>query len=429
MGRQDGLQLQLQVNSPMGSQVNSPMGSQGQYMGAGVPMLGGSGDRLENDTLRRTVDDLRWQLASEQDKKKRLLRNNKQVEYVADNSALHANTPGIQYRYSTNIDDKGISGPLLRWGATERGTECAGGEWLKVEGKGYLPMRLRGARVLKRKGAPGCASCWEGLCGASSGLPRSGPGTQTGAIAGRQAPLGLVQKPLGLLNQNAGICIVGATRLRPGDAVSEVFCRCRIRGQKVDAAETARRRDPCPVWESGHGLRFDAIKGRKLDFEVYSSQAHRKGEKVTFLGKATVSIGNDWLGTSECFEVELPLSRYLFDAGFLKVRLFGVRPVGISARQETIKATTFEDLDANGDGRVTREEFADAFQKGRVKFGKDGNLVTTYRSPQSPPQFSYGGSLYEGSTTASNATTVLYEGSTSFPPRLAGLEPRGGVYY
>jgi len=415
--------LERQAREGLQLQLKAPMGSQGQYMGTGMPMLGGNADRLENDTLRRTVDDLRRQLAREQDKKA-LPHNNTQVAYVADNSALRADTPGIQYRFSTNVDDKDLSGPLLRWGATAKGTECAGGEWLKVEGSGYLPMRLGGVRVLKRvrrQVAPGCASCWEGVCGASSGKPQSGPVTQTGAIAGRQVTYGLQGKSLGLMGQNAGICIVGATGLRPGDAVSEIFCRCRIRGQKVDAAETARRRDPCPVWESGHGLRFDEIKGRKLDFEVYSSKAHPRGEKVSFLGKATLSVGKDWLGASESFEAELPLSCYLSGAGSLRVRLFGVRPVGVNARQETVKATVFEDLDANGDGRITREEFTDAYQKGRVKFGKDGNLVSPHRSPRSPPP--YGESLYGDSTTAS---------TVSFPPRLAGLErleARGGASF
>ncbi|CAK0815148.1 unnamed protein product [Prorocentrum cordatum] len=288
-------------------------------------------------------------------------------------------------------------------------------------------MRLNGVRVLKRQ-APGCASCWEGLRSWPSGPPRSSPAAlPAGSVVGRRAPpaRGAFQalRPLG---PSAGLCIVGARDLPPGGAGAEVFCRCRIRGQKVDAAETARRRDPCPVWESGHGLCFDAVRGRKLDFEVYSSQAHPRDGKVSFLGKATLSVGQDWLGTAESFEVDLPLSRYLCGAGSLKVRLFGVRPVGVDAIRETVKATTFEDLDANGDGRITREEFADAYQKGRVKFGKDGNLVSPAGSPRSPQPFPGdaagsvygGGSLYGGSTTASTVA--------SFPPRLAGLE-RGGA--
>jgi hypothetical protein len=222
--------------------------------------------------------------------------------------------------------------------------------------------------------------------------------------------------PLGLMGQSAGVCIIGATGLRPGAAGSGIFCRFRIRGQKVDTAETARRWDPCPLWESGHRLGFDAIKGRKLDFEVYSSKAHPGGKTVSFLGRATLAVGKDWLGTSQSFEVDLPLSRYLSGAGSLKVRVFGVRPVGVTALQETVKATTFEDLDANGDGLITEKEFADAYQTGRVKFGTDGNLVSPCGSPRSPRPYSGQGSLYGGSTTASEA------GWASFPPRLAGLE-------
>ncbi|CAK0903998.1 unnamed protein product, partial [Prorocentrum cordatum] len=395
------LRLERQAREALELQVKTLMESQGHH---GQRPIGGGADALDSEPLRGSREDLRRQLAREQGEK-RPLREAVQVAYVADNSALRANTPGIQYRFGTHVDLRAASGNLLRWGATVKGTECVGGEWLKVEGSGYLPMRLNGVRVLKRKGAPGCSSCWAGLCGAPAGLPRSGAATR--APEAWQAGTNTSPDLPGLgANIGAEVCIIGATGLRPGGG-AEIFCRCRVRGQKVDAAETARRRDPCPVWESGHRLGFEEIRGRRLDFEVCSSQAHAMGEKVSILGRATLSVGRDWLGASESFEVDLPLSRYLCGAGSLRVRLFGVRPVGVNALHETVKATAFEDLDANGDGRITREEFADAYQKGRVKFGKDGNLVSPCGSPRSQWPSSGQGSLYGGSTTASTVTWVL----------------------
>ncbi|CAK0899420.1 unnamed protein product [Prorocentrum cordatum] len=153
----------------------------------------------ENDTLRRSVEELRRQLAQEREER-RLLRDDKQdvggpgtqalsprlggasygyggkpcvgtplggsfgtqglrsaeqAVYVADNSCLHAKTPGIHYRLSTTLNSLDDPGNLLRWGSKVSGIECMGGEWLKVEGHGYLPMRLDGVQVLKRKARTG----------------------------------------------------------------------------------------------------------------------------------------------------------------------------------------------------------------------------------------------------------------------------------
>mmetsp|Transcript_121832 Transcript_121832/g.327234 ORF Transcript_121832/g.327234 Transcript_121832/m.327234 type:complete len:379 (+) Transcript_121832:18-1154(+) len=363
------------------------MEQQGQVLGAGVPRLGSAAGGLGKDTLRRAVDD--------QDEKRRL-HEKRQVTYMADNSALNANTQGIQFRFSTHVDDKDISGNILRWGATARGTECVDGEWLKVEGHGYLPMRLDGVQVLKRKATRGSSwlpSCFEGVCGTASGPSRSPSAQTAGAIVGQASQLGLP-------NQKAVICIVGATGLRPVGPGSEFFCKCRIRDQKVDAAVTARRREQSPVWESGHELGFGEIAGRKLDFELYSSQTGEGRESVSYLGKATMSVDTQWLGVSETFEVDLPLSRFCCGAGSLKVRLFGVKPVRVKAHQQTVKAATFEELDANGDGKISRQEFLNAYREGRVKFSKDGSLVSPCGSPRPPGQ-----------------ATVA-----SFPARLAGLE-------
>jgi hypothetical protein len=66
--------------------------------------------------------------------------------YLVDNSQLKENSPGLPYCASRDTDDADPDGATAQWGATVTGVDLGDG-WLRV-GTRYLPMALRGCRVL-----------------------------------------------------------------------------------------------------------------------------------------------------------------------------------------------------------------------------------------------------------------------------------------
>jgi len=73
------------------------------------------------------------------------LRGTQQEEFVLDNSALDARSPGLGYRSSPALDDTS-GGMYAAWGSTVRGVRVADG-WVKTP-SGFLPTEIRGVPVL-----------------------------------------------------------------------------------------------------------------------------------------------------------------------------------------------------------------------------------------------------------------------------------------
>jgi len=68
--------------------------------------------------------------------------------YFVDNSALHAESPGLGLRASKSLHDTGGLSEFARWGTSIRGRESSDG-WLEVQGR-FLPMSIDGMRVIVR---------------------------------------------------------------------------------------------------------------------------------------------------------------------------------------------------------------------------------------------------------------------------------------
>mmetsp|Transcript_103541 Transcript_103541/g.267799 ORF Transcript_103541/g.267799 Transcript_103541/m.267799 type:complete len:818 (+) Transcript_103541:48-2501(+) len=73
-------------------------------------------------------------------------------DFAVDNSELQAQSHGLGYRKSKNLEDMNTDQTAL-WGSTVRGIDEGDG-WVKVQGSGYLPLALNGKVVLLPQAAP-----------------------------------------------------------------------------------------------------------------------------------------------------------------------------------------------------------------------------------------------------------------------------------
>lgn len=73
----------------------------------------------------------------------------RQTLWEVDNSELQDVSAGLAYRSSPSLDDKANGDPVL-WGDLVEGSPTPDGAWLRVGGR-YLPMRLEGVPVLRRR--------------------------------------------------------------------------------------------------------------------------------------------------------------------------------------------------------------------------------------------------------------------------------------
>merc|ERR1712232_1444287 len=76
-------------------------------------------------------------------------------EWFVDNSVLQADTDGLAYRRSANLDDRVVGDPCARWGFRVKGI-ARGADWVQTQATfKYLPMKLRKKRVLVPRGTSG----------------------------------------------------------------------------------------------------------------------------------------------------------------------------------------------------------------------------------------------------------------------------------
>lgn len=386
--------------------------------------------------------------------------------FMADNGKLKAETPGLQYRWSPNLDDKltssyDSSAQMLRWGDVVEGFELVKGEWIQTADGRYLPMKLNSVAVLKPHrgrsrspvfGGTGGASCFKGFMSksrskspapgvllpvqANPGRPRSPP-QQASATA--SSWFGSRSKSPRQLTGKAGLWIVEARDLKIGRAESSVYCKCSVRGSKAEPfqthgqimqnfSETAKTSAVPAQWEFYRLLEMNQVAGHKIDFEIYACSTGPKPGKETFLGKASLALSTEQCSPCEGFEAELPLSAYMLGAGALKVKVSGVRPAKSQARSvkiqtfandlQRMQAPTFDELDANGDGVITKAELATAFDEGKVQLAPDGSLVST---AQSTPPYARVPATY-GLASSTPPYPASADTSVAFPARLAGLQ-------
>ncbi|CAK0813139.1 unnamed protein product [Prorocentrum cordatum] len=112
--------------------------------------------REENAALRDEVAALRRELenAMEQLEKAKRERSGGQFSneelFVADNSQLEADTPGLAWLKSQNVADSAIGSQTLLWGSGVAGSVTPDGQFL-FSGGLFLPMRVDGVAVLVRE--------------------------------------------------------------------------------------------------------------------------------------------------------------------------------------------------------------------------------------------------------------------------------------
>eukprot|EP00930_Biecheleria_cincta_P028930 TRINITY_DN20133_c0_g1_i2.p1 TRINITY_DN20133_c0_g1~~TRINITY_DN20133_c0_g1_i2.p1 ORF type:complete len:1123 (-),score=191.55 TRINITY_DN20133_c0_g1_i2:15-3383(-) len=141
-----------------------------------------------------------------------------ECSWYCDNQQLRANTDGIGYRYSKDLDDK-VAEKTARWGSVVRGIDCGDG-WVKVNGM-FLPLALNGKQVLlpttaaskeRPSTVPGFTTGdWEYVCIDPQGvIPQSLPDADglRASAAGAVQP-GEIVKIIerGLYEQNLWLCL------------------------------------------------------------------------------------------------------------------------------------------------------------------------------------------------------------------------------